>query len=109
MSFGRALVVHVSILKIVPEPTMSNRAPLSLMNRLKKTESAIFDLIFGLVALEGSKISESSYSLTVELSVSQSFSSLQNLTIYLKKRWALDPWTPTATLGLCNPAFYQLS
>ncbi|KAH3842450.1 hypothetical protein DPMN_115945 [Dreissena polymorpha] len=29
-------MVHVSILKIVPEPTMTNRAPLSLMNRLKK-------------------------------------------------------------------------
>ena len=27
--------------------------PLSLMNRLNKTESAIFNLIFGLVALEG--------------------------------------------------------
>ncbi|KAH3854430.1 hypothetical protein DPMN_096972 [Dreissena polymorpha] len=29
-------IVHVSILKIVPEPTMTNQAPLSLMNRLKK-------------------------------------------------------------------------
>ncbi|KAH3789684.1 hypothetical protein DPMN_167870 [Dreissena polymorpha] len=29
-------MVHVSILKIVPEPTMTNQAPLSLMNRLKK-------------------------------------------------------------------------
>ena len=31
--------------------------PLSLMNRLNKTESAIFNLIFGLVALEGSTVS----------------------------------------------------
>ncbi|KAH3739358.1 hypothetical protein DPMN_046009 [Dreissena polymorpha] len=30
------IVVNVSILKIVPEQTMTNQAPLSLMNRLKK-------------------------------------------------------------------------
>ncbi|KAH3832144.1 hypothetical protein DPMN_105421 [Dreissena polymorpha] len=30
------LSLYLDILKIVPEPTMSNRAPLSLMNRLKK-------------------------------------------------------------------------
>ncbi|KAH3862434.1 hypothetical protein DPMN_025401 [Dreissena polymorpha] len=28
--------IYVDILKIVPEPTMTNQAPLSLMNRLKK-------------------------------------------------------------------------
>ncbi|KAH3824430.1 hypothetical protein DPMN_126266 [Dreissena polymorpha] len=28
--------VYLDILKIVPEPTMTNQAPLSLMNRLKK-------------------------------------------------------------------------
>ncbi|KAH3830397.1 hypothetical protein DPMN_103640, partial [Dreissena polymorpha] len=27
---------YLDILKIVPEPTMTNQAPLSLMNRLKK-------------------------------------------------------------------------
>ncbi|KAH3831875.1 hypothetical protein DPMN_105147 [Dreissena polymorpha] len=31
------LSLYLDILKIVPEPTMTNRAPLSLMNRLKKT------------------------------------------------------------------------
>ncbi|KAH3886654.1 hypothetical protein DPMN_010666 [Dreissena polymorpha] len=30
------LSLYLDILKIVPEPTMTNRAPLSLMNRLKK-------------------------------------------------------------------------
>ncbi|KAH3870699.1 hypothetical protein DPMN_033890 [Dreissena polymorpha] len=28
--------IYLDILKIVPEPTMTNQAPLSLMNRLKK-------------------------------------------------------------------------
>ncbi|KAH3738158.1 hypothetical protein DPMN_044786 [Dreissena polymorpha] len=32
----RTCLIYIDILKIVPEPTMTNRAPLSLMNQLKK-------------------------------------------------------------------------
>ncbi|KAH3738510.1 hypothetical protein DPMN_045144 [Dreissena polymorpha] len=46
--------IYLDILKIVPEPTMTNRAPLSLMNRLKKP---------------------------IELSVSQSFAHLRGTNI----------------------------
>ncbi|KAH3748399.1 hypothetical protein DPMN_182844, partial [Dreissena polymorpha] len=32
----KSFQIYLDILKIVPEPTMTNQAPLSLMNRLKK-------------------------------------------------------------------------
>jgi hypothetical protein len=58
--------VHVSILRVPRVHVSSTRADNDQSSSIipheptQKTESAIFDLIFGLVALEGSKISQSS-------------------------------------------------
>ncbi|KAH3813219.1 hypothetical protein DPMN_141671 [Dreissena polymorpha] len=77
----RTCLIYLDILKIVPEPTMTNRAPLSLMNRLKKPiELSVIYLDILKIVPEPTMTNQAPLSLMnqlkkpIELSVSQSVS-----------------------------------